>query len=190
MKGKISFHTTPAHLTTCIASSIDHCPLLEWYLLQLMNFHGCIIQSAQFTLGFTLGVVPPLRCAEPLGHVQLFSVPWAVSPPGSSVHGDSPGNNARAGCHVPPLGDLPNPGVKPRSPALQADYLPAELPGKPCTSYQLRQIYNDPSLCYHTKFVYSLKKILCAPHIHSLLPPTLSNASSFYFLHSFIISRM
>ena len=28
-------------------------------------------------------------------------------------------------------GDLPNPGVEPRSPALQADSLPAEPPGKP-----------------------------------------------------------
>ena len=28
-------------------------------------------------------------------------------------------------------GDLPNPGVEPRSPASQADSLPAEPPGKP-----------------------------------------------------------
>ena len=28
-------------------------------------------------------------------------------------------------------GDLPNPGVKPRSPALQADSLPSDPPGKP-----------------------------------------------------------
>ena len=28
-------------------------------------------------------------------------------------------------------GDLPNPGIKPRSPALQADSLPTELPGSP-----------------------------------------------------------
>jgi len=27
--------------------------------------------------------------------------------------------------------DLPDPGIKPMSPALQADSLPAELPGKP-----------------------------------------------------------
>ena len=27
-------------------------------------------------------------------------------------------------------GDLPNPGIKPRSPTLQVDSLPAELPGK------------------------------------------------------------
>ena len=29
-------------------------------------------------------------------------------------------------------GDLPNPGIKPRPPALQADSLPAEPQGKPC----------------------------------------------------------
>ena len=31
----------------------------------------------------------------------------------------------------PSLGDPPNTGIKPRSPALQADSLPAEPPGKP-----------------------------------------------------------
>jgi len=31
----------------------------------------------------------------------------------------------------PSPGDLPNPGIKPRSPALQVDSLPAEPPGKP-----------------------------------------------------------
>ena len=30
-----------------------------------------------------------------------------------------------------PPGDLPNPGIEPRSPALQADYLPTEPSGKP-----------------------------------------------------------
>jgi len=30
----------------------------------------------------------------------------------------------------PSPGDLPNPGIKPRSPALQVDSLPAEPPGK------------------------------------------------------------
>ena len=29
------------------------------------------------------------------------------------------------------LGDLPNPGINPGSPALQADSLPAEVPGEP-----------------------------------------------------------
>jgi hypothetical protein len=31
----------------------------------------------------------------------------------------------------PPPGDFPNPVIKPRSPALWADSLPAEVPGKP-----------------------------------------------------------
>ena len=30
----------------------------------------------------------------------------------------------------PSPGDLPNPGIEPRSPALQADSLPSEPPGK------------------------------------------------------------
>ena len=34
------------------------------------------------------------------------------SPPGSSVHGDSPGKNTGMG---PPPGDLPHPGIEPMS---------------------------------------------------------------------------
>ena len=36
-----------------------------------------------------------------------------------------------SGWPFPSPGDLPNPGIKPRSPALQADSLPAEPQGKP-----------------------------------------------------------
>ena len=32
---------------------------------------------------------------------------------------------------IPVSGDLPDPGIEPRSPALQADSLPSEPPGKP-----------------------------------------------------------
>ena len=32
---------------------------------------------------------------------------------------------------LPPPGHLPNPGIKSRSPALQADFLPSEPQGKP-----------------------------------------------------------
>ena len=51
------------------------------------------------------------------------------SPPGSSVHGDSPGKNTGVGCPLPEA--LPNPGIEPRSPTLLEDALPAEPPGKP-----------------------------------------------------------
>ena len=36
-----------------------------------------------------------------------------------------------SGLPFPSPGNLPNPGIKPRSPAVQADSLPTELPGKP-----------------------------------------------------------
>ena len=36
-----------------------------------------------------------------------------------------------SGLPFPSPGDLPNPGIEPRSPALQADPLPTELQGKP-----------------------------------------------------------
>ena len=58
------------------------------------------------------------------------------SPPGSSVHGDSPGKNA-SGLLCPPPGDLPKPGIEPRSPTLQADSLPAEPQGNTQNSSSL-----------------------------------------------------
>ena len=36
-----------------------------------------------------------------------------------------------SGLPFPSPGDLPDPGIKPRSPSLQADTLPSEPPGKP-----------------------------------------------------------
>ena len=57
--------------------------------------------------------------------------PMDDSLPGSSVHGDSPRKNTGMGCHAHLQGNLPNPGTEPRSPSLQEDSLPSELPGKP-----------------------------------------------------------
>ena len=43
----------------------------------------------------------------------------------------------------PPPGDLPDPGIEPRSPALQVDSLPSEPPGKPHSSNRyLLNVYN------------------------------------------------
>ena len=50
---------------------------------------------------------------------------------GSSFHGDSLGKNTGVDCHALLQGSLPNPGMESRSPALQADSLPADPPGKP-----------------------------------------------------------
>ena len=56
--------------------------------------------------------------------------PMDHSPPGSSVHRNL---HARILEWVafPSPWDIPNPGIEPRSPALQVDSLPSEPPGKP-----------------------------------------------------------
>ena len=59
-----------------------------------------------------------------------FCDPLDCCPPGSSVHGDSPGKTTR-GLPCPPPEDFPNPRTEPRSPSLQVDSLPAEPPGNP-----------------------------------------------------------
>ena len=41
------------------------------------------------------------------------------------------------GLPCPPPGDLPNPGIKPRSPALQTDSLPSKTPGIYTTMYKI-----------------------------------------------------
>ena len=40
-----------------------------------------------------------------------------------------------SGLPFPSLGGLPNPGIEPLSPALQADILPSETPGKFCSMF-------------------------------------------------------
>ena len=52
--------------------------------------------------------------------------PMDCSLPASSIHGIF-----QSGLPFPSPGDLPNPGIKPGYPALQADALPFEPPGKP-----------------------------------------------------------
>ena len=56
--------------------------------------------------------------------------PVDLSPPDSSVHRILQAKYW-SGSPYPPPGDLPNPGIKPRSPSLQADSLSAEPQRKP-----------------------------------------------------------
>ena len=66
-----------------------------------------------------------------LSHVQLFETPWMVAHQ-APLSMEFSRQEYWSGLPFPPPGDLPNPGIKPRSPALQADSLPSEPPGKPC----------------------------------------------------------
>ena len=62
--------------------------------------------------------------------IWLCATPWTVAhqtPPSMGF----PRQEYWNGLPFPSPGDLPNPGIKPRSPALQADALPSEPPGNP-----------------------------------------------------------
>ena len=65
-----------------------------------------------------------------LRHVGLFVTPWTVvyhTPPSMGFSRQQ----YWSGLPFPSPGDLPDPGVEPRSPALQTDALPSKPPGKP-----------------------------------------------------------
>ena len=60
-----------------------------------------------------------------LSRVRLFVTPWTLQP------WNSLGQSTGVGSLSLHPGDFPNPGIEPRSPALQGDSLPAEPQGKP-----------------------------------------------------------
>ena len=76
-----------------------------------------------------------------LGHVRLFATPWTVAcqAPQSMEFSRQ---EYWSGLPLPSPRDLLNPGVGPGSPALQADTLPSEPPGKPCS--QRREWQSTP----------------------------------------------
>ena len=71
-----------------------------------------------------------LLCVQLLGRVQLFSTWWTAACQAPLSMG-----LFRQECWrqlpCPPPGDLPDPGIQPRSPTWLAGSLPPEPPGKP-----------------------------------------------------------
>ena len=74
-----------------------------------------------------------------LSRVRLFATPWTVAHQAPPSMGFSR-QEYWSGLPFPSPGDLPKPGIKPRSPSLQADALSSELPGKNRGVKQLPQI--------------------------------------------------
>ena len=64
-----------------------------------------------------------------LSHVQLFATPWTVAHQAPPSKGFSR-QEYWSGSPFPSPGDLPDPGIEPKSPTLQADSLSAEPQGK------------------------------------------------------------
>ena len=103
-------------------------------------FAGCVTWGSHliFQVGFliremvTISVPGLVKCSS-FRLVQLFVNPWTVACRAPLSMGFSR-QEYWSGLPFPSPGDLPDPGIKPASPALQADSLWSEPPGKPKTS--------------------------------------------------------
>ena len=74
-----------------------------------------------------------------LTRVRLFVTPWPVAYQASRSMGFSR-QEYWSGLPFPSPGDLPDPGIEPGSPALQADALPPEPSGKEGINYSSRRM--------------------------------------------------
>ena len=79
--------------------------------------------------GFPVGSDGKESEVKSFSPVLLFATPWTVAYQASPSMGFSR-QECWNGLPFPSPGDLPDPGIKPGSPALQADALPSEPPGK------------------------------------------------------------
>ena len=70
---------------------------------------------------------------------------------------DFPRREYCSGLPLPSPGDLPNPGIISRSPALQADSLPSKPPGKP------HNTLGNGQKCYWVSFPCSVGHCLVVP---------------------------
>ena len=66
-------------------------------------------------------------CAQLLSHVRLFATPWTATCQASQSMG-FPRQEYWSGLPFPPPRDLPDPGIKPMSPALAGEFFTTELP--------------------------------------------------------------
>ena len=73
------------------------------------------------------------RIVKSLSRVRIFVTLWTVAYQASPSMGFSR-QEYWSGLPFPSPGDFPDPGIEPRSPALEADALTSEPPGKPTSS--------------------------------------------------------
>ena len=106
--------------------SIPQGSVVDFFLCCLPSGRACSLPVCQMpSLWFTV-----LWFAQSLSCVWLFVTPLTVAHQ-APLSMDFSSQAYWSGLTCPPPGDLANPGIEPRSPALQLDSLPSEPPGKP-----------------------------------------------------------
>ena len=88
--------------------------------------------------------------SDMLSHVRLFATPWPVAYQAPPSMGFSR-QKYQSGLPFSSSGVLPNPGIKPGSPALQTDALPSEPAGKPFSSIPIQMLGKMTNICSHRK---------------------------------------
>ena len=108
--------------------------------------------------------VSVLRC-QSLSCVQLFATPWTVGHQALLSMGFS-WQEYWSRLPFPTPGDLPDLGIEPESPALQADSIPTEPPGKPLCQLGGDNLFPQNNLFYHKfqlqKHIFSFKHVTCS----------------------------
>ena len=99
-----------------------------WSIPFVLN-HNVQPKWSQFTSDFHNCPCSSLSEVKSLSGVRLFATPWMAAYQAPRSMGFSR-QEYWSGLPFPSPGDLPNPGIEPRSPALQTDALPSEPPGK------------------------------------------------------------
>ena len=92
-------------------------------------------------------MISSVLCLVAQSYLTLYD-PMDCSPPGSSVHGDSPGKNTRVGCHALLQGIFPTQGSNP------------DLPHCKQVLYQLSYQGSPRDILYLHKFLYTHFKTL------------------------------
>ena len=104
------------------------------------------------------------RCAI-LSRVRLFVTPWTVACQARlSMEFSRQEDWSWSVLPFPSSGDLPDPGIEPRSPTVQADSLPSEPPGR------MRSCVFVP-VCLVNSGVYSTERVASwIPHLKGIFP--------------------
>ena len=121
-----------AYMSLSHLPSLSHFPISEMRPYPLPKVWGGLdemkLGKGAEVQGLRSGLAFPAVCWL-LSRVQHFVTPGTVARQAPHPW-NSPGKNTGVGCHFLLQGNLPNPGIERRSPALQADALTSEPPGK------------------------------------------------------------
>ena len=113
----------------------------EW-----MDAYWCKAESLCCPPGTTITLLISYK-VKSLSRVRLFATPWTIAhqaPPSMKLSRQE----YWSGLPFPSPGDLPNPGIEPRSPPLQVDALPSE-PYTPIQNKNLKKILHLGFLLFH-----------------------------------------